>query len=128
MSQWRIHPEGIHEILQKVSVAQEDLASAVTDERISAISGGFTWGSWVTNSARLAVEALLDRHRDDMKRIYNSVLAGYVGTANAVIAYQNGQEEMAWVFQHEMVEAAQDGDFSVFREHGYIDLGEGDGS
>jgi hypothetical protein len=42
-----------------------------------------------------------------------------VGVSNAVIAYDNGQQDMAGTYQAELVRSAESGDFHFFVEHGH---------
>ena len=120
MSEWRIDPEGVRGVVEQVQGYHEGLSGVFSEGRVGAVNDGFGWGSWVTVSVAEAVAALLSRHEEGLTEIRNSITAGKVGTVAATTAYVQGQEEMAGVFQQEMVQAAGDGDFSVFVEHGYL--------
>ncbi|MDO5052321.1 MAG: DUF6507 family protein [Pseudoclavibacter sp.] len=120
MSEWRIDPQGVRGVLEQVQGYHEGLNAVFSEGRVGAVNDGFSWGSWVTASVAEAVASLLSRHEEGLADIRNSITAGKVGTVAATTAYAQGQEEMAGVFQQEMVQAAGDGDFSVFVEHGYL--------
>lgn len=125
MSSWRISVEGVRGVLTGVSSSQEGLAAAVTEGRVSAVVEGFVWGSWVMGTVREAVAGLMSRHVENVEEIRRGVEAGVAGVSNATVAYVEGQEEMAGVFQREMLEAAVDGDMSVFARYGYGAGGDG---
>ena len=62
---------------------------------------------------------LLRDQSTNVENIGNRINAGLVGVSNAVMAYNNGQEEMAGTYQRELLKSAESGDFSYFVEHGY---------
>jgi hypothetical protein len=53
----------------------------------------------------------------NLTNINNRINAGLVGVSNAVIAYNNGQQDMAAAYQSELVKSAQSGDFTYFVQH-----------
>lgn len=125
VSSWRISVDGVRGVLVGVGPCQEALAGAVTEDRVVTVTEGFGWGSWVLGSVREAVAGVLSRHVENVEEIRRGVDAGVLGVSNATLAYVEGQEDMAAVFQQEMLEAAVDGDMSVFMEHGYDRAGGG---
>jgi hypothetical protein len=119
MSQWRIQPASVQDVLRKVSSAQQELAGCVSESTVTAAFDGLTWGSVFTQDVPAALAAVLERRAQNLTAIGNRVGAGIAGVGNATIAYQNGQTEMAGTFQREMHSAADSGDFEFFEKHGY---------
>lgn len=119
MSQWRIHPTSVQDVLRKVSDAQGELVAAVDESAVTAAFAGLTWGGALTQDVPAALSSLLERQQTNLTAIGNRVGAGVAGVGNASIAYQNGQTDMAGAFQTAMQNAADTGDFQYFEQHGY---------
>ena len=121
MSKWNIDPGPVQQILTTVSTDTTDLGKALKEEKFTDIFEGLTWGGGVTVDVPTAVQALLEDQSIRLSNISNRINAATVGVANATIAYNNGQEDMAATFQSEAIEAASTGDFTYFVENGYQD-------
>lgn len=118
MSEWQIDPAGVQGVLNKVSPLNEDLSAALAEDKFEAVFAGLTWGGGVTSAVPEAVQLLMEDQQGQLQAIGNRIAAGMLGIANATIAYNNGNEEMQSNFNREMIEAAGDGDFSYFQQHG----------
>lgn len=106
--------------LSDTSTAFESLSTVFTEEKVTTIFGGLTWGGGVTACVSQALnEVLTEQQNINMATISNHVAAGIYGVGNAARALQEGQEDMAATFQTEMVESAGDGNFTYFFDHGY---------
>ena len=119
MSKWRIHPAGVQEILTTVDEQNSTLGKALTEAKFQAVFDGLTWAPGVTSSVPEAVSNVLNDQSTNLKNIGNRVNAGMVGVANAVIAYNNGQQDMSATYQTELLKSAETGDFSYFVDHGH---------
>jgi hypothetical protein len=119
MSHWKINPSGVHGILVNVSGQAEELGQALTEEAFQGMLDGLTWGGPVTVDVPNAVNAVLGDQNVNLQNIGNRIKAGILGVSNAVIAYNNGQQEMAGTYQTELVKSAESGDFTYFVNHGY---------
>jgi hypothetical protein len=119
MTQWKIHPAGVQGILSTVDAAGAELGTALTEDAFQGVLDGLTWGGALTADVPAAVNAVLGDQSANLQNIGNRINAAVVGVANAVIAYNNGQEEMAGTYQTQLVRSAESGDFSYFVEHGH---------
>ena len=123
VSTWQLDPAGIQAVLTSVSTTQGELGEAMTEEAVTGVFEGLTWGGVVTSEVPKALSALMNDQQAHTTVISNRINAGILGVMNATLAYNQGQEEMASEFQRELTETAADGDFSYFEQHGY---GEGE--
>lgn len=119
MSVWKIKPAEAHAVLREVTAAGEELATELTETKFQSVLDGLTWGGPITAAVGGAVGAVLADQTQNLNTIANRINAGTVGVANAVIAYNNGQEEMAGSYQTELLRSAQTGDFTYFAAHGH---------
>jgi hypothetical protein len=120
MTEWKMDPALLSTALSDTTTAFESLSTVITEEKITTIFGGLTWGGGVTACVSQALnEVLAEQQSINMATISNHVAAGIYGVGNAARALQEGQEDMAATFQAEMVGSAGDGDFSYFEQHGY---------
>lgn len=119
MSQWSIDPAGVQEVLTAVGEDNEDLGEELTEEKFTAVFEGLTWGAALTQDVPTSVQNLLNDQNNNLMNIVNRINAGYLGVFNATMAYQEGQLDMAAVYQSEGLESAESGDFSFFEENGY---------
>jgi hypothetical protein len=118
MTQWQIQPAGVHAILSQVNTAAGDLGAALTDQKLAGVVAGLPTNP-ILHPVGTAVEAVLQDQGRNLQTISNRINAGVVGVSNAVIAYNNGQQDMAGTYQTELVRAAESGDFTFFVEHGH---------
>lgn len=119
MSQWQIDPAGVQEVLTTVGTDNEDLSAELAEEKFTAIFEGLMWGGVLTQDVPMAVQSLLNDQNNNLTNVMNRITAAQLGVANATIAYNNGQEDMAGNFQSEALAAAESGDFTYFVENGY---------
>lgn len=120
MSEWKMDPALLSTALSDTTTAFESLTGVFTEEKITTIFGGLTWGGGVTACVSQALdEVLAEQQSINMTTISNHVAAGIYGVGNAARALQEGQEDMAATFQTEMVGSAGDGDFTYFEQYGY---------
>lgn len=119
MTSWSIQPGDVQSVLNDVQATAGELGAQLTQARFQGILDGLTWASGLTGEVASAVNALLGDQARNLTTISNRIQAGTLGVANAVIAYNNGQEEMAGTYQAELLRAADSGDFTYFVEHGY---------
>lgn len=119
MSSWNIKPTEVKDVLTTVQKNSDTLSQALTEEKFTAIGGGLTWGSVLTEEVSKAVNQVMTEQGQNLRVIQNHISAGTAGVFNATIAYNNGQVEMAATFQSESVKAADSGNFQYFVEHGY---------
>jgi hypothetical protein len=119
MSQWRIDPSGVQGVLTDVTADNDELAKALKEEKFQAILDGLLWGGAITQEVPTAVNRVLGDQSTNLKNIGNRITAGLIGVANAVIAYNNGQQDMSATYQSELLKSAESGDFTYFVEHGY---------
>lgn len=119
MTQWRIQPSGVQGILTDVDARAAELGEALTDRAFQGVLDGLTWGGGLTADVPAAVNAVLGDQSTNLQNIGNRINAAVVGVSNAVIAYNNGQQDMAGTYQTELVRSAETGDFSYFVEHGH---------
>jgi hypothetical protein len=119
MTQWRIEPSGVQGILRDVDATAAELGTALKPETFQGVLDGLTWGGGLTADVPTAVNAVLQDQSANLQNISNRINAAVVGVSNAVIAYNNGQNEMAGTYQTELVRSAESGDFSYFVEHGH---------
>lgn len=119
MSKWRIQPSGVQGVLDSVDEHNTTLTEALTEAKFMEVFEGLTWASGVTNEVPTAVGALLEDQQTNLEDVMNRVTAGTLGVGNAVIAYNNGQQEMSGMYQAELLKSAESGDFTYFVDHGY---------
>ena len=120
MSDWKMEPGSLSTTLTNTGTAYESLLGIVTEQTITDVFAGLTWGGGVTACVSAALnEVLAEQQSVNLQNIANHVGAGVAGVGNAARALQTGNEEMASTFQTEMLSAADSGDFSYFEEHGY---------
>lgn len=119
MSSWSIRPADVQSVLNDVQTTATELGDELTEPKFQAVIDGLTWGGPLTGEVANAVNAMLGDQMRHLTNISNRVQAGTVGVANAVIAYNNGQEEMAGSYQAELLKSAESGDFTYFVQHGY---------
>ncbi|MGY4645324.1 DUF6507 family protein [Cellulomonas sp. URHB0016] len=119
MTRWSIQPADVQSVLTDVQETATELGEQLTEPKFQAVLDGLTWGGPLTADVGAAVNAVLSDQSRNLTNIGNRINAGTVGVANAVIAYNNGQEEMAGSYQTQLVRAAETGDFTYFVEHGY---------
>ncbi|WP_156887570.1 DUF6507 family protein [Propionicicella superfundia] len=120
MSEWRMEAASVSATLTKTGTAYEALLGVVTEQTVTDIFDGLTWGGGVTQCVSVAVnEVLAEQQNVNLRNIANHIAAGIAGVGNSARQLQAGNEEMATTFQTEMFTAATSGDFSYFDEHGY---------
>lgn len=120
MSEWKMEAASVSTVLTNTGVAYESLLSVITEQTITDIFEGLTWGSAVTECVPSALnEVLSEQQTVNLQTVMNHVGAGVTGVGNAAWQLQAGNEEMAGTFQTKMFDAAEGGDFSYFEEHGY---------
>jgi hypothetical protein len=119
VSKWKINPGGVHGILVNVSGQAEELGKALTEQAFQGMLDGLAWGGPVTVDVPNAVNAVLGDQNANLSNIGNRIKAGIVGVSNAVIAYNNGQQDMAGTYQTQLLLSAESGDFTYFVDHGY---------
>lgn len=119
MSKWKIHPSGVKGVLDSVREDNDTLGKALTEAKFEAVFEGLQWAPTVTGDVPTAVSNVLSDQSTNLENIGNRINAGLVGVANAVIAYNNGQETMAGTYQTELLESAESGDFTYFVDHGH---------
>jgi len=119
MTRWSIQPADVQSVLTDVQGTAEELGKELTEAKFQHVLDGLTWGGALTGDVATAVNAVLGDQSRNLQNIGNRISAGTLGVANAVIAYNNGQEEMAGSYQEQLVKAAETGDFTYFVEHGY---------
>ncbi len=119
MTQWKINPDGVQNLLEGMAPDVEELYKAIDEDKFGYIFEGLTWGSVLTEEVPEAVQRLLEDQQGHLSTITNRVTASQLGVFNAVYSYNNGQEDMAGNFHNEMLSSAEDGNFDYFTEHGY---------
>lgn len=119
MSKWRIHPSGVQGVLTSVDEDNKTLTKALTEAKFTAVFDGLKWAPGVTSEVPTAVGNLLEDQQTNLEDVMNRVTAGTLGVGNAVIAYNNGQQEMSGTYQRELLKSAESGDFSYFVDHGH---------
>ena len=119
MTRWSITPADVQSVLKDVQDSAEELGKKLTPEKFEAVLEGLTWGGPLTADVPKALGSLLTDQSRNLTNIGNRINAGTVGVANATIAYNNGQEEMAGTYQAELLKAAETGDFTYFVKHGH---------
>jgi len=120
VSEWKMDPVPVTTALTNTTTAYDALSKVVTEDSITTIFNGLTWGSWVTACVPQALnEVLAEQQNVNLENIANHIAAGISGVGNSARALQEGNEDMAQTFQTEMYAAAEDGDFSYFEQHGY---------
>jgi hypothetical protein len=118
MTQWQVAPSSVQSILSQVNAAAGDLGAALTDAKFDAVVAGLPVNP-VMDAVPTAVAAVLRDQAANLQNISNRINAAVVGVSNAVIAYNNGQQDMAGTYQTELVRSAETGDFTYFVEHGH---------
>lgn len=118
MTTWRIQPGDVQAVLADVQGQAEELGTELTEAKFQGVLDGLTWGGPLTQDVPTAVHALLQDQGENLANISRRITAGVVGVSNAVVAYHNGQEEMAGTYQTELLRSAESGDFTFFVEHG----------
>ena len=119
MSAWKIETPEVQAVLTTVQTNADTLGKALTEEKFTAIGNGIIWGSVLTEEVSKAVNQVMTEQGEKLRVIQNHIGAGSAGVANATIAYNNGQLDMAATFQSEAVKAADTGNFQYFADHGY---------
>ncbi len=120
MSGWKIDPAQLSTALENTGTAYEALLGVVTEQGISDIFAGLTWGAQYTQDVPIALnEVLTEQQNGNLKNVANHIGAGITGVGNAAYELQVGNESQAATFQAEMLAAADDGDFSYFEQHGH---------
>jgi hypothetical protein len=117
VTSWKIDPPGVQQILTDVNTAAGELGKAVTGDKLQGVLDGLLWGGPLTQDVSAAVNAVMNDQSINLTNINNRINAGLVGVSNAVIAYNNGQQDMAAAYQSELVKSAQSGDFTYFVQH-----------
>lgn len=113
MSAWKIETPEVQAVLTTVQTKSDTLGKALTEEKFTAIGNGIIWGSVLTEEVSKAVNQVMTEQGENLRVIQNHIGAGSAGVANATIAYNNGQLDMAATFQSEAVKAADTGNFST---------------
>ena len=119
MTRWSIQPADVQSVLTDVQGTAKELGDELTEPKFQAVLDKLQWGGPLTAEVAAAVNAMLSDQSRNLTNIGNRISAGTLGVANAVIAYRNGQEEMAGSYQTQLLKAAETGDFTYFVEHGY---------
>ncbi len=119
MSGWKIQPAEVQSVLTDVQATADELGTALSEDKFQGVLDGLSWGGALTGEVAMAVNAVLGDQSTNLSNIGNRVTAGTLGVANAVIAYNNGQEEMCGTYQAELLKSAESGDFQYFVDHGY---------
>ncbi|MFT4232152.1 MAG: DUF6507 family protein [Leucobacter sp.] len=120
MSDWKMEPVSLSATLSSTGTAYESLLGIVTEQTITDVFAGLTWGGGFTSCVSSALnEVLAEQQTVNLQNIANHIGAGVQGVGNAARALQSGNEDMAGTFQSVMFSAAEDGDFTYFLEHGY---------
>ncbi|WP_169165183.1 DUF6507 family protein [Cellulomonas taurus] len=119
MSGWKIQPADVQSVLTDVQATADELGTALSEDKFQGVLDGLSWGGALTGEVAMAVNAVLGDQSTNLSNIGNRVTAGTLGVANAVIAYNNGQEEMSGTYQAELLKSAESGDFQYFVDHGY---------
>lgn len=120
MSQWKMEPVQLSTTLTDTGTAYESLLGIFTEESITTIFSGLTWGGGFTACVSSALNEVLNEQQNvNVKKIANHIGAGVSGVGNSARALQAGNEDMAATFQTQMSTAASTGDFSYFEKHGY---------
>jgi hypothetical protein len=118
MTGWRIDPAGVQGVLSAVEEQAEALGEVLSESAFQGVLDGLASGGVLTQDVPGAVNAVISDQLSNLTNISNRINAGVVGVANAVIAYRNGQEEMAGTYQTELLRSAESGDFTFFVDHG----------
>jgi hypothetical protein len=118
VTQWQITPASVQSILSRVNSEAGELGAALTDAKFGGVVAGLP-ANPILAPVGTAVGAVLQDQGRNLQNISNRINAGVVGVSNAVIAYNNGQQEMAGTYQTELVRSAQSGDFRFFVDHGH---------
>ncbi len=120
MSSWKMEPVQLSTTLTDTGTAYQSLLGIITEQTITEVFSGLTWGGGFTACVSTALnEVLSEQQNVNMKNIANHIGAGVSGVGNSARALQAGNEDMAATFQSEMATAATTGDFSYFEAHGY---------
>ena len=120
MSSWKMEPVQLSTTLTDTGTAYQSLLGIVTEQTITDVFSGLTWGGGFTACVSTALnEVLSEQQNVNMKNIANHIGAGVSGVGNSARALQAGNEDMAATFQTQMSTAASTGDFSYFEKHGY---------
>ncbi|PWH05331.1 hypothetical protein DEO23_12100 [Brachybacterium endophyticum] len=120
MTKWKIEPISVQSLLEKFSEENDSLAEKLSEDTIQGCYSGLEWGGSTTAAVPEALTNLFEDQQANFDTIMNGISAGATGVNNATIAYNRGQEDMAGTFQSKAVAAADDGDFSYFDDHGYL--------
>lgn len=118
MSKWNIDPAGVQTVINDTQEQQQDLGDALKESAFESIFTGVSSGAPFTNEVPNALNNLLNDQQANLSNIVNRVGAGVLGVANATLAYNNGQLDMAGEFNGQIQQASA-GDFSFFEQHGY---------
>ena len=119
MTSWNIEPADVQTVLTTVQTKNAYLATALTEEKFTAIGDGIVWGGGLTAEVSAAVGQVMTEQGENLKVIQNHISAGLAGVSNATIAYNQGQLDMAATFQSEALKSAESGNFQYFVDHGY---------
>ncbi|MDM8084220.1 DUF6507 family protein [Cellulomonas cellasea] len=119
MTSWSIRPADVQAVLNEVQATATELGEQLPEAKFQSVLDGLGWAGPLTGDVPAAVNAMLGDQMGQLTTISNRINAGTLGVANAVIAYNNGQEDMAGAYQAELTRAAETGDFTYFAQHGH---------
>ena len=123
MTGWRLDPAGIQAVLNAVNGEAAGLGefygrrSAQADQHERVLAGLGSQAA-VLVPVQAAVQAWLDAQVRSSQSVTDRIEAGVLGVLNATLAYNEGNREMAGVFQAEAARAAASGDFGFFEQYG----------
>ncbi|RRD49668.1 DUF6507 family protein [Arachnia propionica] len=124
MSEWKINPSGVREVLESAESARGELSKAMGPNSLEVITAGLTWCPALSAGIPEAVGRILQAHEENFRAIVNHVDSGIVGVTAAANTYLDAQLEMdatvratrASAVESEMFRAAESGNFSFFEE------------
>lgn len=133
MTAWKINPKGVQGVLTKVGAKNEDMSKDLDKQNFDNLSSALSNGAGgLMGEVPAAVNGLMQDQGKNFKTIGDHIQAGIVGVTDATIAYANAQAQStdsihkydkAKTFQDMMLYAADTGDTSYFKEHGYDEHG-----
>jgi len=121
-----LDPEGVRVVLEQTGAQARGLSRSLTGrggvlaDGGASIVDGVRSGGWVTAAVPAAVQAALEAQARQVAAILDRAAAGQVGVLNAALTYQEGNLEMAGVFQRAAADAAFSGDLSFFERYGVV--------
>lgn len=124
MSEWKINPSGVREVLESAETARGELSKAMGPNSLEVVTAGLTWCPALSAGIPEAVGRILQAHEENFRAIVNHVDSGIVGVTAAANTYLDAQLEMdatvratrASAVESEMFRAAESGNFSFFEE------------